>query len=284
MTDLLNKPNLILHKLFSLKDQVAVVTGGSGVLGGAMARGLALAGARVVVLGRNEVRAAAVVSDITANGGESMAVLADVSDRSQLEIARDTVLKHWGQIDILINAAGGNIPAATITPDATFFDMPHAAFAQVVDLNLVGTLLPSQVFGQAMVEKNQPRGCIVNISSMSAIRVISRVVGYSAAKAAIDNFTRWLAVELAQKYGDGLRVNAIAPGFFIGEQNRDLLLNPDGSLSDRGQKIIDHTPAGRFGEPEELLSTLIWLCSSGSSFVNGVVVPVDGGFSIYSGV
>ncbi|MBD2413830.1 D-mannonate oxidoreductase [Nostoc calcicola FACHB-389] len=284
MRDLLNKSDLILHKLFGLKDQVAVVTGGSGVLGGAMARGLALAGARVVVLGRNEARGNAVVADITANGGESMVVLADVGDRSQLEIAKDAILKHWGKIDILVNAAGGNIPGATITADATFFDMPHVAFEQVVSLNLVGTLLPSQVFGEAMVERNQPQGCIVNISSMSAIRAISRVVGYSAAKAAIDNFTRWLAVELAQKYGDGLRVNAIAPGFFIGEQNRDLLLNPDGSLSDRGQKIINHTPAGRFGEPQELLSTLIWLCSSGSSFVNGVVVPVDGGFSIYSGV
>ncbi|BAY88328.1 MULTISPECIES: SDR family oxidoreductase [unclassified Tolypothrix] len=277
-------PNLILDKLFSLQGQVAVITGGSGVLGGAIARGLGLAGARVVVLGRNQTRAEAVVKDIIANGGESLAVLADVSDRTQLEIARDAVLKDWGQIDILINAAGGNVPAATITPDATFFDMPHAAFEQVVSLNLVGTLLPSQVFGEAMVEKHQPRGCIVNISSMSAIRVISQVVGYSAAKAGIDNFTRWLAVELAQKYGAGLRVNAIAPGFFIGEQNRDLLLNPDGSLSDRGQKIIEHTPAGRFGEPEELLSTVIWLCSAGSSFINGVVVPVDGGFSIYSGV
>jgi NAD(P)-dependent dehydrogenase (short-subunit alcohol dehydrogenase family) len=274
----------LLHKLFSLKDQVAVVTGGSGALGGAMARGLALAGARVVVIGRNEPRADAVVADITANGGESIALLADVSDRSQLEIARYAILNHWGQIDILVNAAGGNIPAATITADASFFEMPDIAFEQVVNLNLIGSLLPSQVFGQAMVERNQPQGCIVNISSMSAIRVISRVVGYSAAKAAIDNFTRWLAVELAQKYGAGLRVNAIAPGFFIGEQNRDLLLNPDGSLSDRGQKIIDHTPAGRFGEPNELLSTLIWLCSSGASFVNGVVVPVDGGFSIYSGV
>jgi NAD(P)-dependent dehydrogenase (short-subunit alcohol dehydrogenase family) len=274
----------LLNKLFSLKDQVAVVTGGSGALGGAMARGLALAGARVVVVGRNEPRADAVVAEITANGGESIALLADVSDRSQLEIARYAIINHWGQIDILVNAAGGNIPAATITADASFFAMPDTAFEQVVNLNLIGSLLPSQVFGQAMVERSQPQGCIVNISSMSAIRVISRVVGYSAAKAAIDNFTRWLAVELAQKYGAGLRVNAIAPGFFIGEQNRDLLLHPDGSLSDRGQKIIDHTPAGRFGEPNELLSTLIWLCSSGASFVNGVVVPVDGGFSIYSGV
>ncbi|MEH2073752.1 MAG: SDR family oxidoreductase [Nostoc sp.] len=276
--------DLILNKLFSLKEQIAVVTGGSGVLGGSMARGLALAGARVVVLGRNEARVEAVVAEITANGGESMGVLADVSDRSQLQIARDKIIQHWGQIDILVNMAGGNIPAATITPDATIFDMPHTAFEEVVSLNLLGTLLPSQVFGQAMVEKKQPHGCIVNISSMSAIRVISRVVGYSAAKAGIDNFTRWLAVELAQKYGDGMRVNAIAPGFFIGEQNRDLLLNPDGSLTLRGQKIIEHTPAGRFGKPDELLSTLIWLCSSGSSFVNGVVVPVDGGFSIYSGV
>ncbi|MEH2072680.1 MAG: SDR family oxidoreductase [Nostoc sp.] len=284
MPDLLNKPDLILNQLFSLKDQVAVITGGSGVLGGAMARGLALAGARVVVIGRNQARADTVVADISTNGGESMAVLADVGDRLQLEIAKHTILKHWGQIDILVNAAGGNMPAATITADRSFFDLPHAAFEQVVSLNLVGTLLPSQVFGQAMVERNQPQGCIVNISSMSAIRAISRVVGYSAAKAAIDNFTRWLAVELAQKYGAKLRVNAIAPGFFIGEQNRDLLLNADGSLSDRGQKIINQTPAGRFGEPHELLSTLIWLCSSGSSFVNGVVVPIDGGFSIYSGV
>ncbi|WP_341528134.1 SDR family oxidoreductase [Nostoc sp. UHCC 0302] len=281
-------PDSILNKLFSLEGQVAIVTGGSGVLGGVMARGLGLAGARVAVLGRNEARAIAVVTAITANGGESIAVLADVSDRTQLEIARSTILKCWGQIDILVNAAGGNVASATITTDATIFDLPHEAFEQVVNLNLVGTLLPCQVFGQAMVERagmdTPPHGCIVNISSMSAIRVISRVVGYSAAKAGIDNFTRWLAVELAQKYGTGLRVNAIAPGFFIGEQNRDLLLNGDGNLSDRGQKIIEHTPAGRFGEPEELLSTLIWLCSSGSSFVNGVVVPVDGGFSIYSGV
>ncbi|MUG95523.1 SDR family oxidoreductase [Scytonema sp. UIC 10036] len=281
-------PDLILNKLFSLKDRVAVVTGGSGVLGGAMAEGLALAGAKVVVLGRNEARAAAIVAAITASGGESMAVLADVCDRSQLEIARASILRHWGQIDILVNMAGGNIPAATINADATIFDMPHKAFEEVVSLNLMGTLLPSQVFGQAMIERDgmdsQPHGCIVNISSMSATRVISRVVGYSAAKAGIDNFTRWLAVELAQKYGAGLRVNAIAPGFFIGEQNRDLLLHPDGSLTIRGQKIIEHTPAGRFGEPNELLSTLIWLCSAGSSFVNGVVVPVDGGFSIYSGV
>ncbi|MHC5938362.1 SDR family oxidoreductase [Nostoc sp.] len=277
-------PDWILNKLFSLKEQVAIVTGGSGVLGAAMAKGLSFAGARVAVLGRNEARADAVVAEITANGGESIAVLADVSDRSQLEIARAAIIQRWGNIDILVNMAGGNIPAATITADATIFDLPRVAFQEVVSLNLLGTLLPSQVFGQAMVERNQPHGCIVNISSMSAIRVISRVVGYSAAKAGIDNFTRWLAVELAQKYGDGLRVNAIAPGFFIGEQNRDLLLNPDGSLTIRGQKIIEHTPAGRFGKPEELLGTLIWLCSSGSSFVNGVVVPVDGGFSIYSGV
>lgn len=279
-------PDLILHKLFSLKDQVAVVTGGSGALGGAIARGLSLAGARVAVLGRNEARAGAVVDAITAMGGESMAVLADVGDRSQLETAKSAILKRWGQIDILVNMAGGNVPAATIATDATIFDMPHEAFEQVVSLNLVGTLLPSQVFGQAMIERGEakPKGCIVNISSMTATRVISRVVGYSAAKAGIDNFTRWLAVELARKYGDGMRVNAIAPGFFIGKQNRDLLLKPDGSLSDRGQKIIEHTPAGRFGEPDELLSTLIWLCSPGASFVNGVVVPVDGGFSIYSGV
>ncbi|PLS81668.1 MAG: D-mannonate oxidoreductase, partial [Chloroflexi bacterium] len=184
----------------------------------------------------------------------------------------------------------GNVPAATLSEDKTFFDLPIDAFEQVFELNLLGTVLPTQVFGAAMTQSRSAelgaaaRGCIVNISSMGALRVITRVVGYSAAKAAVDNLTRWLAVELARKYGAGLRVNAIAPGFFIGEQNRDLLLNKDGSLTARGQTIIDHTPAGRFGEPDELISTLIWLCSPGARFVNGVVVPVDGGFAVFSGV
>lgn len=274
-----------LKKNFDLEGQVAVITGGSGVLGGAMARGLAQGGARVAILARKEDQAVQAVASITEAGGEAIYVLADVLNKPQLEAAKDSILGRWGRVDILVNAAGGNLPAATIGEDASFFDMPQEAFDQVVSLNLTGSLLPSQVFGRAMVERSDgAKGCIINISSMAAIRAISRVVGYSVAKAAIDNLTRWLAVELARKYGAGLRVNAIAPGFFIGEQNRRLLTNPDNSLTARGQKIIDHTPAGRFGEPEELVSTLLFLCGPGSTFVNGVVVPVDGGFNIFSGV
>ena len=211
-----------------------------------------------------------------------MGLPADVLDRAQLEGARDTMIERWGQLDILVNGAGGNMPAATLTEGKSFFDMPDDAFEQVIALNLHGTLLPSQVFGAAMARAG--KGCIVNVSSMAAIRAMTRVLGYGIAKAAVDNATRWLAVELARSHGAGLRVNAIAPGFFVGEQNRALLLNPDGSLTARGQTIINHTPAGRFGDATELISTLIWLCSPGASFVNGVVVPVDGGFSVFSGV
>jgi NAD(P)-dependent dehydrogenase (short-subunit alcohol dehydrogenase family) len=279
-----------IQSLFSLQGQVAIVTGGTGVLGGAMARGLAHAGAQVGVLGRRRERAEQVVAEIEAAGGQALVLPADVLDKGQLEAARDAILERWGRIDILVNAAGGNVPAATLGGGKTFFDLPKDAFEQVFGLNVLGTVLPSQVFGAAMVQRegdqqNKPaQGCIVNISSMGALRVITRVVGYSAAKAAVDNFTRWLAVDLARTYGGGLRVNAIAPGFFVGDQNRALLLNEDGSLTARGEAIIDHTPAGRFGEPDELLSTLIWLCSPGASFVNGVVVPVDGGFAVYSGI
>ncbi|HSH82430.1 MAG TPA: SDR family oxidoreductase [Herpetosiphonaceae bacterium] len=277
----------ILSELFSLEGQVAIVTGSTGVLGGAMARGLARAGASVGILGRRKERAEAVVAEIENAGGQALALPADVLDQAQLEAARAAVLERWGRIDILVNAAGGNVAAATLSGDRTFWELPREAFAQVFELNLLGTLLPSQIFGEAMVQPRsgeQPRGSIVNISSMAAQRAITRVVGYSAAKAAVDNFTRWLAVELGRSYGGGLRVNAIAPGFFIGDQNRDLLLDPEGNLTQRGRTIIDHTPAGRFGEPEELISTLIWLCSPGARFVNGVVLPVDGGFSAFSGV
>ncbi|GAC1558659.1 MAG: SDR family oxidoreductase [Herpetosiphon sp.] len=273
--------------LFSLAGQVAIVTGGTGILGSAMARGLAQAGARVGILGRRQDRAEMVAQSIVSAGGEAVALPADVLDRATLEAVCTMVTDRWGRIDILVNCAGGNVPAATLGVDRTFFDLPRDAFAQVFELNLLGILLPSQVFGRAMAmptDGQRPHGCIVNISSMAAQRAITRVVGYSAAKAAVDNFTRWLAVELGRSYGAGMRVNAIAPGFFIGEQNRDLLLNGDGSLTARGQTIIDHTPAGRFGEPEELVSTLIWLCSPGARFVNGVVVAVDGGFAAFSGV
>ncbi|TCJ15676.1 SDR family oxidoreductase [Rubrobacter taiwanensis] len=273
--------------MFGLRGRVAVVTGGTGVLGGAMARGIARAGARVGVLGRRKERAARVAKEIEEAGGEAMPLPADVLDRKQLEAARETVLERWGRVDILVNAAGGNVPGAAVGEGESFFGLSREAFAGVFDLNLVGTVLPIQVFGAAMAEGKPPgeaEGCIVNISSMAAQRPLTRVVGYSAAKAAIDNLTRWLAVELPRRYGAGMRVNAIAPGFFLGEQNRALLVNEDGSLTERGGKIIEHTPAGRFGEPEELVGTLIWLCSPAAGFVNGAVIPVDGGFSAFSGV
>jgi NAD(P)-dependent dehydrogenase (short-subunit alcohol dehydrogenase family) len=232
-----------------------------------MARGLARAGARVGILGRREGPAREIAAGIAAGGGDAIPLPADVLQREGLEAARATILGRWARIDILVNAAGGNVAEATVGAGRSFLD------------------LPSQVFGEAMTRgAGEAVGSIVNISSMAADRALTRVVGYGVAKAGIVNLTRWLAVELARAYGPGLRVNAIAPGFFIGEQNRALLLNEDGTLTDRGRTIIDHTPAGRFGEPEDLVSTLLWLCGPGARFVTGVVVPVDGGFSAFSGV
>ena len=268
--------------LFSLQGKVAIVTGGTGVLGGAIARGLAGAGAQVAILGRRAEQAEAVAQGIVDGGGQAIATPADVLKREDLEAAREQILAHWGRIDILVNAAGGNMPGATIVGERTFFNMDISALDAVMGLNFTGSVLPSQVFGAAMVEAGS--GSIINISSMAAAKVLTRVMGYSAAKAAIDNFTRWLATELALKYQAPLRVNAIAPGFFIGEQNRDLLLQPDGNLTARGQQIVNHTPMGRFGEPDELVGTAVWLASDASRFVTGVVVPVDGGFSAFSGV
>src|SRR5215217_2174418 len=249
-----------MQDLFSLAGKVAVVTGATGVLGSEMARSLARSGARVVVLGRREQKANRVAGEIEAAGGESLALPADVLDTGQLQDARDALIERWGVVDILVNAAGGNVPEATLSDGVGFFELPEKALRQVMDLNFLGTLLPCQVFGAAMVEgAEETDECIVNISSMAASKTLTNVVGYSAAKAAVDNFTRWLAVELARSYGPGLRVNAIAPGFFLGEQNWDLL-------------------------PDELGGTLIWLCSPASAFVNGIVGPVDGGFSAFSGV
>jgi NAD(P)-dependent dehydrogenase (short-subunit alcohol dehydrogenase family) len=272
----------ILGQLFTLEGQVAVVTGATGVLGGEMGRGLARAGARVGVLGRRSQRAAEVAREISDFGGEAIALPADVLDEKQLRSARDTVLDRWGRLDVLLNAAGGNVPGATLSGDTTIFDLPREAFGEVFDLNMVGTLVPIQVFGEAMAQSAQ--GCIINVSSMAAARAITRVAGYSAAKAAVENLTRWLAVELAQRYGAGMRVNAIAPGFFLGEQNRAMLVDENGNLTQRGRAIVAHTPAGRFGEPVELVGTAIWLCSPAASFVNGAVIPVDGGFGAFSGV
>ena len=268
--------------LFDLSGRVAIVTGATGVLGGAMARGLAAAGARVGVLGRREKPAKNVAREIVDSGGEALALPADVLEREQLEGVREATLEWWGRVDILVNAAGGNVPEATVADEAEVFSVPEDALRRVIDLNLMGTLLPCQVFGETMARSGE--GSIVNVSSMAAQRPLTRVVGYAAAKAAVENLTRWLAVELSVKYGADLRANAISPGFFLGEQNRAMLLNEDGSLTERGRKIVDHTPAGRFGEPEELVGTLIWLCSPAARFVNGIVVPVDGGFGAFSGV
>jgi NAD(P)-dependent dehydrogenase (short-subunit alcohol dehydrogenase family) len=276
-----------LGRLFGLDGRVAVVTGATGTLGGAMARGLGQAGARVGVLGRRRERAEAVVEEIRRDGGQAASIPADVLRKEQLEAARDAVVDRWGGVDILVNAAGGNVPAATLSDDAAIFDLPEEALRQVFDLNLLGTVLPSQVFGAVMAERldgTDAPGCVVNISSMAAQRALTRVMGYSAAKAAVENFTRWLAVELARRHGDCLRVNAISPGFFLGEQNRALLVGEDGRPTSRGQAILTHTPAARFGRPEDLLATLIWLCGPGAGFVTGVVVPVDGGFSAFGGV
>lgn len=265
-----------------LKGKVAIITGGNGVLGGAMAHGLAAEGVKVGVLGRSPETVEKRVKEIQEAGGTALSLIADVLDKQSLEEARDKVLKQWKKIDIVINAAGGNLKGATIGPDQDFFDLSMEDFSRVNDLNLKGTVLPTYVFGKGMASLK--KGSIINVSSMAAQSALTRVVGYSAAKAAVDNFTRWLAVEMAQKYGDGFRVNAIAPGFFIGEQNRNLLLEKDGSLTARGEIIINQTPMKRFGKPEELQGVTNWLAGEAASFVTGIVVPVDGGFGAFSGV
>jgi len=271
-----------LQKLFGLDNKVAVVTGGTGVLGSAMCKALSQAGASVVIVGRRKDAADALANEIIVTGGRALGISADVLNADQLHIARKTILDHFGSIDILINGAGGNMPGATIPPDKTFMDLNIDDFQRAVELNLTGTVLPTQVFGEAMVAKKE--GIIINISSMAAFRPLTRIVGYSAAKGAVSNFTQWMAVEMAKKFGEGIRVNAIAPGFFITEQNRKLLTNPDGSLTARGESIIRSTPFARFGEADELSGTLLWLCSDASKFVTGTVVPVDGGFSSFAGV
>jgi len=271
-----------IEDLFSLRNRVAVVTGGTGVLGGAMARGLSAAGARVAVLGRDRARGEGIVRPLEEAGGEAMLLLADVLRREDLEEAREQVLTRWGGIDILLNAAGGGVPGSMVTEETSFFDLPRDALEAVIDLNLLGTLIPTQVFGDPMARQGQ--GSIVNISSVSAQRPLTRTVGYGAAKAGVEHFTRWLAAEVARRYGGGLRVNCIAPGFFLALQNRALLVNEDGSLTPRGQDVIDHTPAGRFGDSDDLIGALIWLCSPSASFVTGTVVTVDGGFTAFAGV
>lgn len=267
---------------FDLDGKTAVVTGGYGVLGGSMAEHLAAAGARIAVLGRRREPAEAKARALQEQGSEALALVADVLEEAPLRAARERMLGAWGSVDILVNAAGGNVAAAR-TGDATaIFDVPIRAFREVVALNLDGTVLPTLVFGEAMAERGQ--GSIINVSSMAARRAITEVPGYSAAKAAVENFTRWMAVEMAREYGEGLRVNAIAPGFFIAKQNEDVMLNPDGSYTERTKTVLRKTPMGRLGRPEELGGVACWLASDAASFVTGVVVPVDGGFHAFSGV
>jgi NAD(P)-dependent dehydrogenase (short-subunit alcohol dehydrogenase family) len=270
--------------MFDLKGKIAVVTGGTGALGVAMCRGLAAAGATVVILARTPQSVAELADRINAVGGNAIAIPCDVLNRTQVEQAAERVAGLCGSIDILVNAAGGNKPEATAMPgQRSFFDLPQEAMQWVFDLNLVGTLLPSQVFGARMAA--QKSGVIINISSMASFTPLTRVVAYAAAKAAINNFTQWLAVYMACEHGPDIRVNAIAPGFFLGDQNRFLLVDKDtGDLTPRGKQIIEHTPMRRFGEPDDLMGALLWLASDASRFVTGIVVPVDGGFSAYSGV
>ena len=267
---------------YRLDGKVCVITGATGVLGSVMAKGVAAAGARVAVLGRRAEVAEALAEEIRAAGGEARATPADVLDRAALERVRHELLRDWGSVDLLVNAAGGNQPGATLRPDQSVLELEEGAMRQVMDLNFFGTLLPTQVFLEPMVAGG--RGAIVNVSSMAAAQAITRVAGYSAAKAAVENLTRWLATTLAKQHGPGLRVNAIAPGFFVAEQNRALLFDASVELTPRGRTIIDNTPMGRFGEADELLGALVWLLSDASRFVTGVVVPIDGGFSAFSGV
>lgn len=268
--------------LFNLTDKVAVITGGAGVLGGTMADSLVQAGMKVAILGRTAEKVNRKVTELEAAGGQALALVANVLDRDELIAARQQLEKHWGAMHLLINAAGGNAPEATIGPEMHPFDLPIEGFNKVNALNLQGTVLPTLVFGPLLAKSE--RASIINISSMASPQAITRVVAYSAGKAAVDNFTRWMAVELARRHGEQIRVNAVAPGFFIADQNRRLLLQEDGSLTQRGKTIIDNTPMGRFGKAEELCGVIQWLASDAASFVTGAVIPIDGGFSAFSGV
>ena len=269
-----------MNKLFDITGKVVVITGGTGVLGKAIAKYLALEGAKVVILGRRAEAGNAIAEDIKAAGGEAMFLTTDVMKQEVMEQNLADIMAAYGRVDSLLNAAGGNMPGATIAPDGTFFDLKPEEFQRVLDLNLTGTVIPSQVFLKQMVELGE--GTIVNFSSMAAFRPMTRVAGYAAAKAGISNFTAFLATEVAKKFGEKIRVNAIAPGFFLTEQNRTLLTNPDGSWTQRGADVIRQTPFGRMGEPEELCGTIHYLISDASKFVTGTVAVVDGGFNTFA--
>lgn len=268
--------------MIDIKNKVFVFTGVTGTLGSVQAEGLAKAGAKLALLGRNQNLLSEQVDTLRQYHTEVEAYQVDVLNKAELEATASKIVARFGTIDALINAVGGNLQGATIPDDKTIFDLSENDFDTVLNLNLKGTILPSIVFGKVMSQNG--KGAIVNYSSMAVDRAITRVVGYSAAKAAMENFTRWMAVEMALKFGDGLRVNAIAPGFFIAKQNQRLLTNEDGSLTERGQKIINNTPMRRFGKPEELNGAIQFLCSESASFISGAVLPIDGGFNAFSGV
>jgi NAD(P)-dependent dehydrogenase (short-subunit alcohol dehydrogenase family) len=267
---------------FNLKGKVAVITGGAGVLCSSMAQGFADAGVRIALLDLAQDKAQVVADDINAQGGEAIAVGTNVLDLASLRQARQVVMDRFARIDILINGAGGNKAAATTSLDLSFFDLPPDAVQWVINLNLLGTIYPTQVFGRIMAD--QGFGSIVNISSMAAFTPLTNTIAYSAAKAAVSNFTRWMSVHFSQEYAPTIRVNAIAPGFLLTQQNQYLLEDEKGNRTARGQKIIDGTPMGRYGKPEELIGAAIFLCSDAASFITGVVLPIDGGFNAYSGV
>jgi NAD(P)-dependent dehydrogenase (short-subunit alcohol dehydrogenase family) len=272
-----------LEDLFGLQGRVAAITGGGGVLCSTMAKALAVLGVKAAVLDIREEAAKASAEEIRAAGGDAVGLKCDVLDKASVQAAHDAIVGKFGSVDILLNGAGGNHPKATTSDAMKFWDLPMDGFQWVFNLNFIGTVIPSQVFGKTFAE--QDRGDIVNISSMSAFRPLTKVGAYSAAKAAISNFTQWLAVHISQNYSAKVKVNAIAPGFFLTEQNRYLLTEEKtGGLTKRGQQVIDHTPMGEFGDPEDLVGCLVWLLSPSAKFVHGTVIPVDGGFAAFGGV
>lgn len=271
-----------MNELFSIAGKVAVITGAGGVLGGSMANHFVQQGAKVVAVDIRQEQLDKRVAELKRQGGEVMGVVGNVLEVASLESLTEQIVARWGKIDILLNIAGGNMPGATLEPEQHFYDMDITCWEKVTNLNMNGTVYPSMVFGKVMAK--QKKGCIVNVSSMAAYSAITRVPGYSAAKSAVANFTQWLASEMALKYGDGIRVNAIAPGFFIGDQNRRVLINPDGSLTERSRKVLAKTPMKRFGDITELNGAVQFLCSDAASFITGALLPIDGGFSAFSGV
>jgi len=271
-----------MENKYSLEGKVIVVTGGTGILGNSFVNGIVEAGGAVGVLGRNKIVANERADAINKNGGKALALVADVLNENELLLAQKQILDAFGRLDGLVNAAGGNMPQGVLQPDEDVFKLNLDGMKQVMDLNLWGTLLPTQIFGEAIAKTG--KGSIVNISSMNSKRAVTKVLGYNMGKAAVDCYNQWFAVELANRYGDAIRMNALAPGFFLTEQNRNLLTKPEGGYTPRGESVIRNTPFKRFGHPDELIGALIWLLSDASAFVTGSMICVDGGFSIFSGV